>query len=133
MCRCTPAIKTPFCGRGDCQWPRDANREAVDAWKTGGGPRPAKRPDGWPTRTAVEWWTPAEEAIAKAMHAVEAAGGSLALTDAVILLGKARDRVADHVEGIKPVCGYPACECQITGPEGWRPEARTCLRLNPKG
>ena len=22
MCKCTLEIKTPFCGRGDCQWPR---------------------------------------------------------------------------------------------------------------
>lgn len=22
MCRCTPELRTPFCGRGDCQWPR---------------------------------------------------------------------------------------------------------------
>lgn len=21
MCKCTPTIRTPFCGRGDCQWP----------------------------------------------------------------------------------------------------------------
>jgi hypothetical protein len=21
MCKCTPGIKTPFCGKGDCQWP----------------------------------------------------------------------------------------------------------------
>lgn len=21
MCKCTPAIRTPFCGKGDCQWP----------------------------------------------------------------------------------------------------------------
>lgn len=21
MCKCTPEIKTPFCGQGDCQWP----------------------------------------------------------------------------------------------------------------
>ncbi len=21
MCQCTPSIKTPFCGQGDCQWP----------------------------------------------------------------------------------------------------------------
>lgn len=21
MCKCTPEIKTPFCGKGDCQWP----------------------------------------------------------------------------------------------------------------
>ena len=62
--------------------------------------RPAKRPDGWPTRAAVEWWSPAEKAITDAMKAVEATpGGSLALTDAVILLQRARDRVADHMEG----------------------------------
>ncbi len=23
MCKCTPEIKTPFCGRGDCQWPKE--------------------------------------------------------------------------------------------------------------
>ncbi len=43
--------------------------------------------------------TPAEIAIINAMQAVEAAGASVALTDAVALLSKARDRVADHVEG----------------------------------
>ena len=21
MCQCTPNLKTPFCGKGDCQWP----------------------------------------------------------------------------------------------------------------
>ena len=114
-------------------WDAAANAAALEAWKASGGHRPAQRPDGWPTRAAVEWRTPAEVAIVDAMYAVENAGGSLALTDAVILLGKARDRVADHVEGIKPVCGYPACECPITGPESWRPDSRTCLRLNPKG
>lgn len=30
-------------------------------------------------------------------------------------------------------CGYPDCECQITGPEGWKPNYGTCLRVNPKG
>ena len=76
------------------------NRLALDEWKLNGGLRPAKRPDGWPTRSAVEWWTPAEAAIVEAMRVVENAGGSLALTDAVIKLGEARNRVADHVEGV---------------------------------
>jgi hypothetical protein len=44
--------------------------------------------------------SPAELAITAAMVAVEEAGASVALTDAVTLLAKARDRVADHVEGI---------------------------------
>jgi hypothetical protein len=43
--------------------------------------------------------TPAELAITDAMRAVEKAGGSIALTDAVTMLSIARERVADHVEG----------------------------------
>ena len=83
-------------------WDQAENQDALDAWKASGGPRPAKRPDGWPTRNSVEWWSPAEAAISEAMYAVECAGGSVALTDAIIKLGNARDRVADHVEAVKP-------------------------------
>lgn len=63
-------------------------------------PRPSKRPDGFPTRNDVSLCSPAELAIRDAIQAVEEAGASAALTDAVILLGKAKDRVADHVEGL---------------------------------
>jgi hypothetical protein len=72
---------------------------ALDAWKKDGGARPAKRPDGIPTRADLQWRTPAELAITQAMEAVKRVGASLALTDAVMLLSKAMDRVADHVEG----------------------------------
>lgn len=72
---------------------------ALDAWKKDGGVRPTKRPDGVPTRVDSQWMTDAELAINKAMEAVENAGGSRALTEAVTLLSQARDRVADHVEG----------------------------------
>lgn len=51
-----------------------------------------------PRRCRLDLMTPAELAITAAMGAVEEAGASPALTDAVILLGKARDRVADHVD-----------------------------------
>jgi len=61
--------------------------------------RPKSREDGIPTRNSVQDWTPAEHAISIAIEAVEASGASPALTDAVVLLGRARDRVADHVEG----------------------------------
>lgn len=54
--------------------------------------------DGMPRRIRVDLATPAEKAIRDAVAAVEAAGASVALTDAVILLGQALDRVADHVE-----------------------------------
>lgn len=26
MCQCTPNIRTPFCGKGDCQWPTQVER-----------------------------------------------------------------------------------------------------------
>ena len=74
---------------------------ALANWRRDGGVRPSKRPDSIPTRIDTNWMTPAERAILDAMAAVEAAGGSVALTDAVTLLSKARDRVADHVEGIQ--------------------------------
>lgn len=61
--------------------------------------RPKLRPDSFPTRSDLQMMTPAEIAITDAMQAVEEAGASTALTDAIVLLGRARDRVADHVEG----------------------------------
>ena len=64
--------------------------------------RPHLRPDGVPTRIDISLMTPAEIAITDAMIAVEDAGGSHALTDAVTLLARARSRVADHVEGREP-------------------------------
>lgn len=62
--------------------------------------RPRNREDGFPTRADMQHWSPAERAIFDAVQVVELAGGSPALTDAVNLLQKARDRVADHMEGI---------------------------------
>lgn len=62
--------------------------------------RPTLRPDGIPARACVEYLTPAEVAIQHAVYAVEESGASRALTDAVVLLDRARHRVADHVEGI---------------------------------
>ena len=35
-------------------WDAAANAAALEAWKASGGHRPAQRPDGWPTRAAVE-------------------------------------------------------------------------------
>ena len=54
--------------------------------------------DGFPRRNRVDHWTPAEKAIQDAVDVVEAAGAHPLLTDAVILLGQARDKVADFVE-----------------------------------
>lgn len=85
------------------------------------GFRPAKRPDGWPTRNAVEWWSDGEKAIAEAMRVVEhIPGGSRALTDAVTLLASARGRVADHVESCaangKPAVPVDAIAATLESP-----------------
>ena len=56
------------------------------------------RPDGIPRRCDVKLMTPAELAIRQAMLAVEGAGCHQLLTEAVTLLEKAKDKVADFVE-----------------------------------
>jgi hypothetical protein len=56
------------------------------------------RPDGWPRRADLMLMTPAELAVRNAVLAVEAAGCHTLLTEAVILLGQAQDKVADFVE-----------------------------------
>lgn len=53
-----------------------------------------------PRRIRIDLFTPAEKAIWDAVQAVEAAGCDVRLTNAVILLGKARDLVADFVDGV---------------------------------
>lgn len=63
-------------------------------------PTPVAAPiPGIPRRCRYDLYTPAERAISDAVQAVEAAGADVRLTDAVILLQKAKDRVADFVEG----------------------------------
>jgi hypothetical protein len=81
---------------------RSGNRAAVSIPGVRAMPdhRPKLRPDGVPSRCDRSLMTAAELAITAAMIAVEGAGASLALTEAVTLLSKARDRVADHVEGV---------------------------------
>jgi len=58
--------------------------------------------DDFPRRSRIDYMTSAELAIYAAMEAVEMAGAHVLLTDAVILLGQARDKVADFVELDKP-------------------------------
>lgn len=79
-----------------------ANEEniiALAAYREAGGVRPERRPDGVPTRRDSQWHSFAERTITVAMEVVEKMGASPALTDAIELIAKARDRVADHVEG----------------------------------
>jgi hypothetical protein len=54
-----------------------------------------------PRRADMGRWTPAERAINDAMQAVEAMAADVRLTDAVVLLGAARDSVADYIDGVQ--------------------------------
>lgn len=54
----------------------------------------------FPRRICLDKLTPAEIAIYDAVQAVEDAGCHPLLTDAVVLLSEARDRVADFVDGV---------------------------------
>ena len=52
----------------------------------------------FPRRIDLQRFTPAEKAIFDATDEVERAGAHPLLTDAVILLGQAREKVADYVD-----------------------------------
>jgi hypothetical protein len=62
-----------------------------------------------PRRCRLDRMTPAEHAIVAAVDAVEKAGAHPLLTQAVTLLGQARDKVADYVDRHDPTqpVGYP--------------------------
>lgn len=53
-----------------------------------------------PRRAYVEKWSVGEAKIREAVEAVETMGADLRLTEAVVLLGKAQDKVADFVDGV---------------------------------
>lgn len=55
-----------------------------------------------PRRIDMQRWSPAERAIYDAMQAVEATGAHPLLTEAVVLLGQAREKVADYVDHPAP-------------------------------
>lgn len=59
----------------------------------------ASRPEPLPRRVYLDKLTPAERAIYDATLEVEKLPADKRLTDAVVLLGQARDKVADFVDG----------------------------------
>jgi len=91
-----------------------------------------------PRRSRLDQNTPAELAIRGAMLAVEQAGGSPALTEAVTLLAQAKDAVADHVEGVErkpkalaglPVSGYqPQSEAKVALVNEFKADEERLLR-----
>jgi hypothetical protein len=60
-----------------------------------------------PRRVRIDLNTPAERAIYDAMIEVEKLPADVRLTEAVTLLGKARDAVADYVDGIERQSSEP--------------------------
>lgn len=54
--------------------------------------------DGFPRRNRLDHNEPTELAIRAAINAVEGLGADVRLTEAVTLLGRALDKVADYVE-----------------------------------
>lgn len=54
--------------------------------------------DEIPRRARVDFNVMAEHAIREAMQSVEDLGADVKLTEAVVLLGKAKDAVADYVD-----------------------------------
>lgn len=60
---------------------------------------PCDAPMNIPRRNQMQQWCEAERQIFEAIQAVERMDADVRLTDAVILLGKARDCVADFVDG----------------------------------
>jgi hypothetical protein len=55
-----------------------------------------------PRRIDRRRWSPAEREIQWAMDEVESMGADVRLTAAVILLGQARDKIADYIDGVSP-------------------------------
>lgn len=111
--------------REGCADPIEVARSTLAALPTstwdGPLPRPQKREDGVPTRIDIRWYTAAEAAIRDAMQAVERAGASIALTDAINFLSMAKDRVADHVEGAPEPTAAMATEAAIPTPAAPEP------------
>ena len=66
----------------------------------------------FPRRNCVDQYAPEEAAIWKVHAMVEAMPASVHMTDAVILLAKAADRVADYLEGVPE----PASDARAPGP-----------------
>ncbi len=92
------ADKTP----GSWHWPEIAPKSGGDSISRMDAelslPREVAMVDGLPRRIRTDLHSPAEIAISRAMAAVEEAGAHPLLTNAVVLLGAARDKVADFVE-----------------------------------
>ncbi len=103
MCWCTPSKRTPWCD--NCA--KLAPRPKAEAYAAGAAPNPSHDP--WRRRDVLQQ-TRAEHAIVAAMREVEMMAADPRLTDAVVLLQRAHESVADFVDGVdrrRPVDHHP--------------------------
>jgi hypothetical protein len=85
--------------------------------------------DGFPRRNRVDLYTPMERAVSDAIQAVEASFAHPRMTDAVSLLGKAMDAVADAVEDEGNTYAREALERVIEPPaQATRKPVHVCQR-----
>ena len=66
-----------------------------------------------PRRNRLEENTDAELAIRAVMLAIEAMPADVRLTDAVVLLGQAREKLADYIDTQQPSATYDAAEAAL--------------------
>lgn len=77
----------------------------------------------FPRRNCHESLTPAELAICEAMQAVETLPPDTRLTDAIVLLQRARERTADYVDGVAGVREEAAPQTLLPTPPPTSPAA----------
>lgn len=80
--------------------------------------RRGARQDDIPRRIQMQKWCEAERLIQGAVDEVERMGADVRLTDAVVLLAAARDRVADFVDGVE---GKRTVPSGVPAPQGDAP------------
>jgi hypothetical protein len=87
--------------------------------------------DEIPRRCRIDLMVPAELAIRAAVETVEEMAADVRLTEAVILLGRAQERVADFVDGVKPMNTRIASPTPTTGSTAPSDSARANGERNP--
>jgi hypothetical protein len=78
----------------------------------------------FPRRNRIDLFSPGEASIRATVFEIEKMGADVRLTDAVILLGKAQEKVADYVDNRCPLCGKPPTH-QMPDGAWWDSDAHT--------
>ena len=87
----------------DSEWREESDREKIMAKYNINEDMVDDYMKQFPRRNNLSLCTPAELAIFKAMQEVEKVGADVKLTDAIVLLGKAKDCVSDFIDGVTAI------------------------------